>query len=78
MVISPVFCLQILKRYTTEWIVSITDVTPFVRHQHRVLKEKGQFAVSTPLERVYTPPSQSTCQRIELDYFEASEAKVVT
>ena len=70
--------LQILKQYGTEWIVSITDVTPFVRHQHRVLKQKGQFEVSMPFERVYTPPSQSTCQRIELDYFETSQAEVVS
>ena len=74
-VFSP---LQILKKYGTQWIVSITDVTPFVRLQHRVLKQKGQFCVSTPLEKVYTPPSLDTRHRIQLDYYHSSEAVMVT
>ncbi|XP_076452591.1 uncharacterized protein LOC143288172 isoform X2 [Babylonia areolata] len=57
---------DILKKYSTQWIVSISDVTPFVRYQHRVLKQRGMVKLSTPLERVYTPPSVSTCHRIEL------------
>ncbi|KAK7481581.1 hypothetical protein BaRGS_00027230 [Batillaria attramentaria] len=65
-----------LQKYCTEWIVSITDITDFVRHQHRVLKQHGQWSVSMPRERVYTPTSPAVCQRIELDYFEMSEAQL--
>lgn len=57
---------DILMKYSSQWIVSITDVTPFVRYQHKVLQKKGADSISTPLERVYTPPSQIICQRIGL------------
>ncbi|KAK7087753.1 uncharacterized protein [Littorina saxatilis] len=69
---------DILRKYSDEWIVSITDVTPFVRHQHRVLKQKGQFEVSTPHEKVYTTPSESTRQRIGLDPYFSSQAQLVS
>ncbi|KAL8584783.1 hypothetical protein ACOMHN_035702 [Nucella lapillus] len=57
---------EILMKYCTEWIVSITDVTPFVQYQHNVLQKRGNESVSIPLERVYIPPSQATRQRIGL------------
>lgn len=69
---------QMLQKYSNEMVISITDVTEFVRHQHRILKQQGQWSVSMPVERVYTPSSAAICRRIELDHSEASKAQLVT
>lgn len=70
--------MQILEKYASEWIVSITDVTPFVKQQHLVMttplgpqkKNKvsdSELEVKTPLERVYLPPDPEVIASLEID-----------
>jgi hypothetical protein len=44
---------EVLKSYCGPWIVSIEDISDFVRAQHAVLTEQGLGALMTPNEEVY-------------------------
>jgi hypothetical protein len=65
-------CLQILKKYGTEWIHSITDITDFVKSQKKILDREGQKELMTPRERVYQVQNYTTTSRISLDVFDVS------
>jgi hypothetical protein len=43
---------DILEKYSREWIVSIENITPFVREQHAVW-QRNRDALVTPTEHVY-------------------------
>lgn len=44
---------ETLRRYATEWIVSIEDITPFVHAQHAQVVAGDLRALEMPLETVY-------------------------
>lgn len=58
---------KILQKYCTEFIVSITDITDFVRCQHRVLKMSGEHRLMMPHETVLPVHDAEIRQRIGLD-----------
>ena len=61
-----------LNRYGTEWVQKIEDITEFVRHQHYVLKTKGQWSLKTPSERVYPVHDRATAEQIQVDPYGAT------
>ena len=44
---------EILRNYAAPWIVSIEDISDFVRTQHKTLNEQGTVSLLTPHEDVY-------------------------
>ncbi|KAK3585331.1 hypothetical protein CHS0354_004597 [Potamilus streckersoni] len=64
---------EILKKYGTEWVVSIADISDFVKEQKRILDEKRPEEIRTPKERVYTLADPSISARIGLDSNEKHE-----
>lgn len=58
---------QTLKKYGTEWIHEITDITPFVQQQYAHVKNKDLQKMVTPRERVYLDVDAETAKAIELD-----------
>jgi len=58
---------QTTKRFSSEWIVEIEDITGFVHEQHQVLHTAGREHILCPLERVYTPTSTRAAQNVRLD-----------
>ncbi len=44
---------ELLRKYGGPWVVSIEDISHFVRAQHAVLKEEGAGALLTPKEDAY-------------------------
>ncbi len=60
---------QILKRYGTEWIVNITDITDFVHQQKKILDKEGSQSENflTASERVYIVKDFELSNRLELD-----------
>lgn len=69
---------EILKKYGTEWIHSITDITDFVKSQKKILEREGQKELMTPRERVYQVQNYSTTSRINLDVYDVSNQPVFT
>jgi len=52
---------DVLHAYAREWILSIEDITDFVREQHRYVLAGDLANLATPLEEVYPPaPERST------------------
>ncbi|KAL3858111.1 hypothetical protein ACJMK2_012722 [Sinanodonta woodiana] len=64
---------EILKKYGTEWVVSISDISDFVKEQKRILDEKGPEEIKTPKERLYTLADHSISARIGLDSVKKQE-----
>jgi hypothetical protein len=56
---------RVLKKYAKDWIVSIEDITDFVREQHQAVEAGTLETLITPLERVYET-SEIGKQRIGL------------
>ncbi|XP_071093471.1 uncharacterized protein [Haliotis cracherodii] len=67
---------NMLKKYGKQFIVKIEDITPFVKEQHQILNEKGQWEIHTPSERVYNVTDQAVAQRIALDFHETGPTLV--
>jgi len=44
---------EVLHKYGGPWIVSIEDISEFVRAQHAVIAEQGCEALLTPREHIY-------------------------
>ena len=60
-----------LKKYATEYIVSIEDITDMVKEQEKYAMGQGSIVkLSTPVERVYPVEDEETCKRLELDVWE--------
>ena len=61
------FSLQMLRKYSNDWICSITDISEFVRSQHELLqKEDGEDMLETPKEEVY-PVDKETATQIDMN-----------
>jgi hypothetical protein len=54
-----------LRRYATEWIVEVEDMSPFVATQRGHLVP-GYPALSVPAERPYRPASEALCRKLGL------------
>ena len=64
------FLLQILKKYGTEWIQNIEDITDFVQEQKKILdkdKKKGDELIKVAKETVYPVTDKNIAAQIELD-----------
>jgi hypothetical protein len=57
----------ILKSYGGDWIVSIEDITGFVRQEHAKLASDGLDGLKTPLELPYPVADPRICERLGLD-----------
>lgn len=55
---------QMLQRFSSEFTLSITDITEFVRSQYRNVSEQTNLVV--PIERPYVPADQSLALKIGL------------
>ena len=68
-----------MKKYGTEWIVNITDVTDFCKRQHAILMKEGEDSDNfyTASERPYAVKDFDTASRIGLDSGEG-QTTVVT
>lgn len=62
---------DILKKYGTEWIVKITDITDFVKQQRKLVDEDRVHELMTPKERVYPVHDHSVMTQIELDQWQS-------
>ena len=58
--------VEILARYSREWIVRIDDVTDFVRAQRECLDADRFDSLALPVERVY-PCTPETALALGLD-----------
>ena len=62
--------MQILKKYGTEWIQNIEDITDFVQEQKKILdkdKKKGDELIKVAKETVYPVTDKNIAAQIELD-----------
>lgn len=59
---------QTLKKYASEWILNVSDISGFVRDQaqHAVKQEWSQLL--TPRERVYPVSDGETAKKLELNH----------
>lgn len=55
------------RAYGGPWIVSIEDISDFVRTQHAMLKEQGLAALVTPNEEVYPVEEPQVCKSLGVD-----------
>jgi len=60
---------DVLRRFATEWIIQIEDITQFVREQASFLQETGSDLLLLPRERVYPVTDQSVVVKLGLDRF---------
>ena len=58
---------ETLRKYATEAITEVEDVTEFVREQHPHAQAEGWHKLLTPSESVYRPSDPETCRRLRLD-----------
>ena len=72
-ILSHCVHIQILRKYATEWIVKIDDITDFVKEQKKVLDTKGTEELLVAKETVYPVANQNIAQRIQLDFDEAGD-----
>jgi len=60
---------DILKRFGTDWIVDIQDISSFVAHQRSAAMSGALAELQTPVENVYLVSDQSVVARLRLDHF---------
>jgi hypothetical protein len=58
---------DVLRTYGGPWIISIEDISDFVRAQHAVLNEQGIAALMTPKEEVYPAEDPQVRKRLGMD-----------
>jgi hypothetical protein len=58
---------DVLKLYGGPWIVSIEDISDFVRAQYAVLRERGFDALMTPQEEIYPVEDPKVRQRLGMN-----------
>ena len=56
-----------LRRYSRDWIVSITDISEFVREQRAISVPSRDEQLLVPRERVYAVSDVQTIQNLRLD-----------
>lgn len=64
---------EALEKYASEWIVSIEDVSPFVRSQRPFVYARQYDQLQVPVEAVYRPVSEAICEKLQLDECEGKE-----
>lgn len=64
---------EVLRRFATEWIRAIVDITDEVRVQHSSAHPSRYAELRTPLERVYRPADDAIARRIRLSPWTGSE-----
>lgn len=57
---------NILKKFGTEWIINIEDITAFVKEQYEFVKLKRLEDLKVPFEEVIQITNESICKRIGL------------
>ena len=57
---------EMLRRYGTEAILSIEDITPFVIEQRAHL-QSGLINLQTPAERLYKPSTEAAIRAVRID-----------
>ena len=67
------FLFQILKKYGTEFVKHIEDITDFVHEQKKILDEKGQEHVNVAKETVYPITNHDIAAKIGLDFHEPAQ-----
>lgn len=58
---------QATRSYATDWILSITDISAYVREQHAHVEAGREDALMVPHERVYVPQRRESAARLMLD-----------
>ncbi len=58
---------DVLKQFATDWIVSIEDITPFVKEQKALLDAKRMDELSVIKETVLSIDNEAIIQKLELD-----------
>ncbi|XP_002738885.1 uncharacterized protein LOC100367844 [Saccoglossus kowalevskii] len=58
---------EILRKYATEWIVSIEDVTPFVQEEMVKLTPENIDKLVVPIEKVYHVTDKKTANLINVE-----------
>ena len=56
--------LQTLRRYGSEWIMEIKDITPFVREQYEHIKSNRIDLLMVAKEQVYPVTNLDTATQI--------------
>jgi len=59
---------NILKKFCTEWIVKIEDITPFVKEQYEYVKSKRLEDLQVPVEDIIQITDESIGNRIGISY----------
>ncbi|RFS15694.1 DUF4291 domain-containing protein [Emticicia sp. C21] len=58
---------EILRKFCTDWIIKIDDITPFVKEQYEYVKSKRLDALQVPVEEVIEIMDESICKRIGIN-----------
>lgn len=58
---------EVLRQFTTEWIISIEDITPFVKEQKALLDEKRMDELVVIKESVLLVEDKGIVEKLELD-----------
>ncbi|XP_070572295.1 uncharacterized protein [Ptychodera flava] len=61
---------EMLRKYATEWVVQIEDITPFVKSEKVKVDSDTLDDLMVAEERVYHVEDQATAKLIEVDHFE--------
>lgn len=57
---------EVLKRYASEWIMEIEDITPFVKEQHQHVLSQHLDRLLTPQETVYSIQDEQVVRRLQV------------
>ncbi len=55
---------DILKKFCTEWIIKIDDITSFVKEQYEYVKSKRLEELQVPVEEIIQVTDENICKRI--------------
>ncbi|MCE7991098.1 MAG: DUF4291 domain-containing protein [Roseivirga sp.] len=58
---------EVLKQFATDWIVSIEDITPFVKEQKALIDQKRMSELRVMKETVLSVDEERIGQKLELD-----------
>ena len=57
---------DMVKAYCNEWIISIEDITSFVKEQKRILDIEGEEKLIIPQEKIWIPSSEGLIDHLDL------------
>lgn len=55
---------EILRKFCTEWVITIEDITPFVKEQYESVRSKRLNNLQVPVEDIIQITDESICKRI--------------